>query len=124
VSANTPNTTACGDDVNENSCSAFEDAQSESKGVKYDEESNASTDSSKNDAAKSSDNGQARGTKLESKEGDNTTTEPIIPESGSILPRITGSMVPVVHEDVVTRIKNIQNIYLGYYLAIFLIVFF
>lgn len=28
-------------------------------------------------------------------------------------PRITGSMVPVVHEDVVTRIKNIQTIYLG-----------
>ena len=32
------------------------------------------------------------------------------------LPRITGSMVPVVHEDVVTRIKNIQNIYLGRHL--------
>ena len=34
----------------------------------------------------------------------------------SNLPRITGSMVPVVHEDVVTRIKNIQTIYLGRHL--------
>ena len=31
-------------------------------------------------------------------------------------PRPTGSMVPVVHEDVVTRIKNIQMIYLGRHL--------
>jgi histone acetyltransferase HTATIP len=31
-------------------------------------------------------------------------------------PRITGSMVQVVHEDVVTRIKNIQSIYLGRHL--------
>jgi len=31
-------------------------------------------------------------------------------------PRITGSMVQVVHEDVVTRIKNIQLIYLGRHL--------
>jgi len=30
-------------------------------------------------------------------------------------PRITGSMVPIVHEDVVTRIKNIHTIYLGSY---------
>jgi hypothetical protein len=28
-------------------------------------------------------------------------------------PRITGSMVPIVTEDSVTRIKNIQTIYLG-----------
>lgn len=32
------------------------------------------------------------------------------------LPRSTGSMVPVVHEDVLTRIKNIQTIYLGRHL--------
>lgn len=32
------------------------------------------------------------------------------------LPRPTGSMVQVVHEDVLTRIKNIQNIYLGRHL--------
>ncbi len=32
---------------------------------------------------------------------------------GSTGPRITGSMVPIVHEDVVTRIKNIHTIYLG-----------
>ena len=31
-------------------------------------------------------------------------------------PRMQGSMVPVVHEDVVTRIKNIQTIYLGRHL--------
>jgi histone acetyltransferase HTATIP len=31
-------------------------------------------------------------------------------------PRISGSMVPVVHEDVLTRIKNIQLIYLGRHL--------
>lgn len=31
-------------------------------------------------------------------------------------PRITGSMVPVAHEDVVTRIKNIQSIHLGRHL--------
>ncbi len=34
----------------------------------------------------------------------------------SNLPRLTGSMVPVVHEDVLTRIKNIQMIYLGRHL--------
>lgn len=37
-------------------------------------------------------------------------------ETTSSAPRITGSMVPVVHEDVVTRIKNIQMIYLGRHL--------
>lgn len=46
-----------------------------------------------------------------------TTTETVAVDSnttsGSNLPRLTGSMVPVVHEDVVTRIKNIQTIYLG-----------
>jgi hypothetical protein len=31
-------------------------------------------------------------------------------------PRITGSMVPTTHEDVVTRIKNIQTIFLGLHL--------
>jgi histone acetyltransferase HTATIP len=31
-------------------------------------------------------------------------------------PRMHGSMVPVVHEDVVTRIKNIQTIYIGRHL--------
>lgn len=31
-------------------------------------------------------------------------------------PRITGSMAPMVHEDVVTRIKNIHTIYLGRHL--------
>lgn len=37
-------------------------------------------------------------------------------ETKSNLPRTTGSMVQVVHEDVVTRIKNIQMIYLGRHL--------
>ena len=37
-------------------------------------------------------------------------------ETTTSAPRITGSMVPVVHEDVVTRIKNIQMIYLGRHL--------
>jgi histone acetyltransferase HTATIP len=45
--------------------------------------------------------------------GQNTTGDNT---NNSNLPRITGSMVPVVHEDVVTRIKNIQMIYLGRHL--------
>jgi histone acetyltransferase HTATIP len=45
-----------------------------------------------------------------------TTTQNESSKCEKILPRITGSMVPVVHEDVVTRIKNIQTIYLGRHL--------
>lgn len=41
---------------------------------------------------------------------ENTTENQQTTSSG---PRITGSMVPIVTEDSVTRIKNIQTIYLG-----------
>jgi histone acetyltransferase HTATIP len=47
---------------------------------------------------------------------DNDEADPENQQAGSNLPRITGSMVPTVHEDVVTRIKNIQTIYLGRHL--------
>lgn len=49
---------------------------------------------------------------VEQKKESNTETV----ESGASGPRITGSMVPIVHEDVLTRIKNIQTIYLGRHL--------
>lgn len=54
-------------------------------------------------------------TKSETEVSKNTLKQSEPATSGS-QPRITGSMVPVVHEDVVTRIKNIQTIYLGRHL--------
>jgi histone acetyltransferase HTATIP len=40
----------------------------------------------------------------------------VVAATSSSGPRITGSMVPTTHEDVVTRIKNINTIFLGLHL--------